>query len=153
MAATAAALSAHIQVQEDAQLLIEWTNWGSSGSTLDTTVLESFCQTAINWFKASVTSYDPDTYGVHQDIAAKRAMMLLAGRAKAFDAAKDYESAYRELLPGIQRRRTFTPVTNSVTTYEPDDDNTGRTVYAPFGRNHFADTRPNGDGQSDEPNT
>lgn len=154
MAATAAALSTYIQTVEPAQRLIELTTYGTSGTTLETTVLAAFCQKAINWFGARGTTYDPDNFLLHQDIAHYLAMQLLYSRTENLTKASEYEKNYLELLPGILRRRTVQPSTNSPFTQVDEGTNrSGQTIYSPFAYPNFDGYRAGNSGATSNPGT
>lgn len=115
MAATAAALSTYIQVREKPRELIVLTNFerDDAGVSINSTVLEAFCTTAINAFESQLTTYDPDNYPAHYDIAWYQTMALLYDMGNKIDKADEYRKKADALIPGLQKRRTMQPVTDS----------------------------------------
>lgn len=104
MAATAAALSTKIQIREDADELIAMTRWpdGNDTDSIDSTVLEEYCQMAIDEFENEFENYDPDNFNWHYTAAHYKCMQMLFARMKDFDRAKEYED---KLAPFFQRKR------------------------------------------------
>lgn len=137
MAATAAALSTYIQAREPANKLKQLTNFerSASATSIDTTVLEAFCTTAINTFESQYTTYDPDTIPAHYDVAWYMAMMLLQEMAGENGHADEYRKKATALIPGLQKRRTMQPVTDSTWVPTPRSSATppfDDTFFTPF---------------------
>lgn len=147
----ATTLRTYIQTVEPSTRLIQLTNFGGTGGTLDTDVLDAFCQEAIDWFTATVTTYDATNHSLHKQIARHRVMQLLYGRTDDLDKASEYESNYRELIPGTMRRRTLSPVTNSPYTHYDVSDETDGTNYSPWSRQYGKGYRPTDPGQAIDP--
>jgi hypothetical protein len=148
MPATAAALSAHVQAVGPTERLKQATLYQTTGTEVDTTLLELICQKAINWFQLLVTTYDPDNYSLHQDIASLRVWQLLFERMGDSSAASATEAAMGELLGAVGKsgdggRRSITSATNSQFTHE-DVDREGTVpgpYYSPFSPRAFDDYR------------
>ena len=117
MAATVGDLREYITAREPETKLVTLTNHGAANNptTINTTTFEAYCLSAINSFQARNTTYNPDVYGLHRDIAWYLVMALLYDRANNEEKAKEYRAKADDAIPGIrpETRRSFDPVSDS----------------------------------------
>lgn len=109
----ASALATWMQANLPTKDLATLTRYRSSGSDVDTAVLESACTRGIAWFRQMVTTYSPDTNDLHSEVAATFTMFDLCKRNMQMDLAKQYWSTAQTLLKSVTEDRQLTPQSSS----------------------------------------
>lgn len=115
MAATAAALVTWMTANADEALLIGLTNRSTpSATTIDSDNLTAACENAVSTFARLISTYDPDTYVEHYEVASQLAIAFLYRRTRGgAQAASEIMSQLQPTIDQWRRMRRIKPESSS----------------------------------------
>lgn len=121
-------LSTHMQSIPPLQRrLIAMTNFNTDSPTsVNTSVLEDYCDEAIDWFQLEFGDYDATNYPSHKTLARYRVMQLMAADAEDLDMFEQYEQKMLPIMEGLRRKRRAPVSGNSP--FTPTDPTDGGTI-------------------------